>query len=192
MLKSALIFVSGVTIGGFLGYKLAEKKFAEKFEYEVNSKIDEYVRTHEKKESKAVEPTRHDVKPKEKINYHNLVNEYEPDKEDDKKEESEDEEPVEFEHPEDDYEDSNRDPYLIEEEDFDDEDIGYEKQSLYYYRGNYTLVDDSDNIVDVDDANTLLGPDWPDYTASGVVYIRNEKVKTDYELVVNGGTYPVA
>ena len=43
MMREVLIFVSGVTVGGFLGYKIIEKKYNDKLETEVNRRIDEYV-----------------------------------------------------------------------------------------------------------------------------------------------------
>lgn len=194
MMREVLIFVSGVTIGGFLGYKLIEKKYNDKFETEVNRRIDEYVMRHREKEktSESVETKKILKEEKEdKINYNQFAKEYSGS--DDGEEETDDgkEDEPEVTDYISDTEDA-RDPYEITEDEYEDDNDSFEKESLYYYRGNYTLVDDSDNVVDVEDANTLLGPDWVDRTNNnGIVYIRNEKVGTDYELVINSGVYPL-
>ena len=193
MMREVLIFVSGVTIGGFLGYKIIEKKYNDKLEIEVNRRIDEYV-LNNKKEEKHTEPMK--IKKEntvDKINYNNVTKNYISSEDNEEKEEKEDN-GKEDEPEVDDYisDDSSRDPYEIAEEEYDDTSNDFEKESLYYYRGNYTLVDDSDNVVDVEDADILLGSGWVDLmNENGIIYIRNEKVKTDYEIVVNSGVYPL-
>ena len=197
MMREVLIFVSGVTVGGFLGYKIIEKKYNDKLETEVNRRIDEYV-LNNKKEEKHTEPMK--IKKEniaDKINYNNVTKNYissEDNEEKEIKEIKEEDDGKEDEPEVNDYisDDSSRDPYEITEEEYDDTSNDFEKESLYYYRGNYTLVDDSDNVVDVEDADILLGSDWADLmNENGIIYIRNEKVKTDYEVVVNSGVYPL-
>ena len=196
MMREVLIFVSGVTVGGFLGYKIIEKKYSDKLETEVNRRIDEYV-LNNKKEEKHTEPT--EIKKEnvaDKINYNSVTKNYisSEDNEEDDEETNEEDDGKEDEPEVNDYisDDSSRDPYEITEEEYDDNSNEFEKESLYYYRGNYTLVDDSDNVVDTEDADILLGSDWVDLmNNNGIIYIRNEKVKTDYEIVVNSGVYPL-
>lgn len=197
MMREVLIFVSGVTVGGFLGYKIIEKKYNEKLETEVNRRIDEYVLNNKKEEKKHTEPI--EVKKEnavDKINYNNVTKNYissEENEEDNEETKEEDDDGKEDEPEVNDYiSDDPRDPYEITEEEYDDNSNEFEKESLYYYRGNYTLVDDSDNVVDTEDADILLGSDWVDLmNNNGIIYIRNEKVKTDYEIVVNSGVYPL-
>ena len=196
MMREVLIFVSGVTIGGFLGYKIIEKKYNDKLETEVNRRIDEYV-LNNKKEERHTEPMK--IKKEniaDKINYNNVTKNYISSEDNVEKEETKEEDDGKEDEPEvNDYisDDSSRDPYEITEEEYDDTSNEFEKESLYYYRGNYTLVDDSDNVVDTEDADILLGSDWLDLmmNENGIIYIRNEKVKTDYEIVVNSGVYPL-
>lgn len=197
MMREVLIFVSGVTVGGFLGYKIIEKKYNEKLETEVNRRIDEYVLNNKKEEKKHTEPI--EVKKEnavDKINYNNVTKNYissEENEEDNEETKEEDDDGKEDEPEVNNYiSDDPRDPYEITEEEYDDNSNEFEKESLYYYRGNYTLVDDSDNVVDTEDADILLGSDWVDLmNNNGIIYIRNEKVKTDYEIVVNSGVYPL-
>ena len=192
MMREVLIFVSGVTVGGFLGYKIIEKKYSEKLETEVNRRIDEYVLNNKKEEKKHTEKI--EIKKEnaaDKINYNSVTKNYisSEDNKDNKEEDDGKEDEPEV----NDYiSDDPRDPYEITEEEYDDNSNEFEKESLYYYRGNYTLVDDSDNVVDTEDADILLGSDWVDLMNNdGIIYIRNEKVKTDYEIVVNSGVYPL-
>lgn len=197
MMREVLIFVSGVTVGGFLGYKIIEKKYNEKLETEVNRRIDEYVLNNKKEEKKHTEPI--EVKKEnavDKINYNNVTKNYissEENEEDNEETKEEDDDGKEDEPEVNNYiSDDPRDPYEITEEEYDDNSNEFEKESLYYYRGNYTLVDDSDNVVDTEDADILLGSDWVNLmNNNGIIYIRNEKVKTDYEIVVNSGVYPL-
>lgn len=193
MMREVLIFVSGVTVGGFLGYKIIEKKYNDKLEIEVNRRIDEYV-LNNKKEEKHTEPTK--IKKEnivDKINYNNVTKNYISSEDNEEKEVKEEDDGKEDAPEVNDYiSDDPRDPYEITEEEYEDTSNDFEKESLYYYRGNYTLVDDSDNVVDVEDADILLGSDWADLmNNNGIIYIRNEKVKTDYEIVVNSGVYPL-
>lgn len=198
MMRELLIFVSGVTVGGFLGYKIIEKKYNDKLETEVNRRIDEYVLNNKKEEkhTESIEIKKENAV--DKIHYNSITNNYissEDNKvKEDAKEETKEEDNGKEDAPEvNDYiSDNPRDPYEITEEEYDDNNNEFEKESLYYYRGNYTLVDDSDNVVDVEDADILLGSDWSDLmNENGIIYIRNEKVKTDYEIVVNSGVYPL-
>lgn len=191
MMREVLIFVSGVTVGGFLGYKIIEKKYIDKLETEVNRRIDEYVLNNKKEEkhTESVEIKKENTA--DKINYNNVTKNYISSEDNEEKEEVDEKE----DEPEvNDYisDDSSRNPYEITEEEYDDNGNEFEKESLYYYRGNYTLVDDSDNVVDTEDADILLGSDWVELmNNNGIIYIRNEKVKTDYEIVVNSGVYPL-
>lgn len=194
MMREVLIFVSGVTVGGFLGYKIIEKKYSEKLETEVNRRIDEYVLNNKKEEKHTEQIEIKKENTEDKINYNNVTKNYisSEDNEDNKETKEEDDGKEDGPEVNDYISDDPRDPYEITEEEYDDNSNEFEKESLYYYRGNYTLVDDSDNVVDTEDADILLGSDWVDLmNNNGIIYIRNEKVKTDYEIVVNSGVYPL-
>lgn len=67
----------------------------------------------------------------------------------------------------------------------------YTTQTLYYYVGDKTLVDEEDNVVD--DINEIIG----DYLFDKIVnddeidscYIRNDEKKCDYEIVKENGAF---
>lgn len=96
---------------------------------------------------------------------------------------------ADYEHPEDDDEVA-QEPYQIDEDDIDATN-GYDKESLYWYKANNTLVNDSDEVLeDMDDVRRMIGTEWASFDGYGVLYIRNEKIHTDYEIVINMGAYP--
>lgn len=78
------------------------------------------------------------------------------------------------------------DPYVIDHDTFHEEMSGYEKITLNYYRENDVLTDDQDEVIsDMVDiigkdalANFGYNSDDPD-----IVYVRNEKYESDYEVV---------
>ena len=79
---------------------------------------------------------------------------------------------------------SDEAPYVITDDEFGNmEDEGYEMETLYYYLDG-TLADGDDNRVDLDD---LIGADalnhFDEYVQD-TVYVRNEKYRTDYEVLL--------
>lgn len=194
--KELLIFSSGVAIGVVLGKSISDRRYNERFEEEVEKRIDEIMDEKEKEEkTKAAETTEKVLR--EKVQYNNLVGSnynknIKEGKETEVKEDDDDLPRVaaEYEHPEDDDEVAEN-PYYIDEDEFDASN-GYDKESLYWYKANNTLVNDSDEVLDdMDDVKVMIGTEWASYDGYGVVYIRNEKLRTDYELVINLGSYPV-
>lgn len=194
--KELLIFSSGVAIGVVLGISISDRRYNERFEEEVEKRIDEIMDEKEKEEkAKAAETSERVLR--EKVQYNNIVGSnynknIKEGKETEVKEDDDDlpRTAAEYEHPEDDDEVAEN-PYYIDEDDFDASN-GYDKESLYWYKANNTLVNDSDEVLDdMDDVKVMIGTEWASYDGYGVVYIRNEKLRTDYELVINLGSYPV-
>ena len=79
-------------------------------------------------------------------------------------------------------------PYVISPDDFGDVD-GYETANLTYYSDG-VVEDDYWNVVEnVDD---IIGNDFMnhfDEYAEATVFIRNESLKTDYEITKDKRTY---
>ena len=77
-------------------------------------------------------------------------------------------------------------PYVISDEQFSEENAHFDKISLTYYEDDCTLADEGDEIItDVDDT---VGRENLDKFGelSGdpeVVYVRNEKLDIDYEVI---------
>ena len=78
-------------------------------------------------------------------------------------------------------------PYVISPAEFGNLD-GYDIQTLKYYEADDTLTDDDDNVVDeelVGSASLSAFGDYEDDT----VYVRNERLKRDYEILRENGRY---
>ena len=76
-------------------------------------------------------------------------------------------------------------PYVVNVEEYHDTNLHFDKSTLYYYNLDDTLVDESEEpIADVDAVigDGLMrfgdGSDDPD-----IVYVRNEKLGIDYEVI---------
>lgn len=179
--KELLIFCSGAACGAVLGLKLIDMKYQKSYEEEVNKRIDS-IMDEKRAEEKERKRERQETDLHTKVQYNQIVRkEYD----DNGKEETMAEN---YEHPMDDDEEPVADsPYVIDEDEFDAKN-GYDKESLYYYLGNHLLVNDQDEVVEPADAEIMLGHGW-DNTDLQVTYIRNEKIRTDYELVINQGIY---
>jgi hypothetical protein len=115
--------------------------------------------------------------------------------------------PSELEHPEDDEEDydkgermtneanriySKGSPYIISLEEFSDEAPNYDKSTIYYYADDNTLSDENEEIIT--DVISIVG-DQALYSFGDrsedpeIVYVRNEKLQIDYEIVCLNKSY---
>lgn len=81
-------------------------------------------------------------------------------------------------------------PYVISPEEFGEfED--YEKISLTYYSGNKILADENDEPVE--DVDEIVGIDsldrFGEYEEDSV-FVRNDRLKCDYEILMDSRAYP--
>ncbi len=93
------------------------------------------------------------------------------------------------------YERIEGEPYVISRLEFEDNVAGYDQISLTYYDGDDTLCDEKDSRVP--DIDRVVGQRNLEYFGHAsdddrVVYVRNEKFGTDYEIFKNDGEYTVA
>ena len=75
-----------------------------------------------------------------------------------------------------------REPYVISPEDFDDHE-DYDVVSLTYYADD-VLTDERDNVIE--HPEDLVGYDWASHFGEyeeDALHVRNEKRKTDYEIL---------
>lgn len=83
-------------------------------------------------------------------------------------------------------------PYVITKDEFDENEPEYEQQSLTYYEGDDVLCDAGDKAIDISDkvvgdSNLLRfghGSGDPE-----IVYVRNNRLEVDFEVVHHEGTY---
>lgn len=88
--------------------------------------------------------------------------------------------------------DENR-PYVIDPEDFGVED-DYDTVSLSYYTDG-VLEDERGNVVPKEDIDDIVGEDFADHFGEFVddaVYVRNDELKIDYEILLDVRSYEEA
>ena len=83
-------------------------------------------------------------------------------------------------------------PYVINFDEFNEGQDTFDKTNLTYYQEDDTLVDERDQPIDNveyivgDDNLTKFGHGSNDHN---VVYVRNEKIGTDFEIIRSKGSY---
>jgi hypothetical protein len=86
---------------------------------------------------------------------------------------------------------TNLSPYIIDIEQFSEEMEDNEKVTLYYYRDDQVLTDaDAEEVIA--DINGTVGKDSIDLLTSEIgntVYVRNNKLRIDYEIVLLKQSY---
>lgn len=90
--------------------------------------------------------------------------------------------------------DKNRAPYMIEESNFSEENTCYDKLTVFYYKQDETLSDESEEMIqDVrgtigeEALSTLEENEYEGDVAT--VYVRNEKLGIDYEVIALDKSY---
>lgn len=79
---------------------------------------------------------------------------------------------------------TKEDPYVISVSEYTDDD-DYDKETLIFYDGNQVLSDQYDHELDI---SALFGIHWPFLVThvgedeEDILYVRNPKLKTDYEI----------
>ena len=193
-LKGVLIFVLGAAAGSLATWKLIEKKYKDIAQEEIDSvkdtfskmkkneypdKIEDYPDFEEFDDSDDVEE---EPKPEQKIDRNNKPDIVEYAKilsetgytnyaERQDKKEKKGVEPVEDER-----------PYVISPDEFGEKD-GYENVTLTYYADG-VLTDYFDNVIS--NVDEVVGFDSLDHFGEyedDVVFVRNEKMETDYEIL---------
>lgn len=82
-------------------------------------------------------------------------------------------------------------PYILHKDEFMNDEMGFDQDTWTYYKGDDILVDETDTPVYNFHENT--GPLTFGHGSGdpSVVYIRNEDLKAEYEVVLNDGYYSV-
>jgi hypothetical protein len=83
-------------------------------------------------------------------------------------------------------------PYVITHDEFMENENGWTQQSLTYYNGDDTLADDQDmpipDIEAIVDSGNLSKFGYGSRDKN-VVYVRNEKIETDFEITLSQGEF---
>lgn len=86
---------------------------------------------------------------------------------------------------------SDREPYIIHKDEFFDNETDYAQMALTYYVGDLLMADEEDSIVY--SPEQILGSLRFGHGSGdpNVVYIRNDRLRTDYEVTRHRGHYAV-
>ena len=182
-IKNVLLFTAGLVMGSVVTWKMTKDKYEQWANDEIrmmreyyNQKEEEYYEEEDLDEEpiEAEVRTERNTKP-DLTEYTSRLNEsgYTDYSEISKKDEEEDNE-------------SNMEekPYVISPEEFGDFD-DYETIELTYYKNGY-VTDDQDILMSNDEVEEAIG--WNNITRMGeyeedALHVRNEKRKTDYEIL---------
>ena len=196
-LKGVLIFVLGAAAGSLATWKVIEKKYKDIAQEEIDSvkdtfskmkkneypdKLEDYPDFEEFDDSDDSDDVEEEPKPEQKIDRNNKPDIVEYAKilsetgytnyaERQDKKEKKGVEPVEDER-----------PYVISPDEFGEKD-GYENVTLTYYADG-VLTDYFDNVIS--NVDEVVGFDSLDHFGEyedDVVFVRNEKMETDYEIL---------
>ena len=196
-LKGVLIFVLGAAAGSLATWKLIEKKYKDIAQEEIDSvkdtfskmkkneypdKLEDYPDFEEFDDSDDSDDVEEEPKPEQKIDRNNKPDIVEYAKilsetgytnyaERQDKKEKKGVEPVE-----------DKRPYVISPDEFGEKD-GYENVTLTYYADG-VLTDYFDNVIS--NVDEVVGFDSLDHFGEyedDVVFVRNEKMETDYEIL---------
>ena len=105
--------------------------------------------------------------------------------------------PAEYEHPVDDEEEVQRhipnvhlrkDPYFIDDFEYREECKTFDKVSLMLFQ-DLALIDDSDELLHLETIFGQLTNEVTDMFSLDTVYVRNESISTDYEVVKSAKLY---
>lgn len=162
-LSNVIIFTTGAAIGALVSWKLLETRYKQIADEEIESVKAAYSRKDEEVKPKEFEPEKFEPKTF-KPEYSNLVKVLYAG------------------------EGAQKKPYVIMPEEFGDLD-GYEAESLTYYADG-VLTDNRDEPIE--DVENTVGNDFKSHFGEyedDSVFIRNENLKTDYEILAVSMNY---
>lgn len=180
-MKTLLAFVVGAASGSFLTWMIAKKHYEKIAQEEIDSVKEVYGRAKNEsvEEEPVEEPYRPTVEDKENMNKRIADLGYNTMPETEKGEAGH--------------------PYIITPEDYNSENNWYEKRTLSFW-ANGVISEENDGINDftgmynnaeVDNMIGLRNLDSMGEFEAGVLYVRNDILETDFQIVEEDGEYPV-
>ena len=168
-MKNILAFAIGATIGSVTTWILLKSKYDKRMQDETSELRNYYKNRYADRERDTNETESSKIEPK--IEFDSITKDYTiQDMEVDKKMDR---------------------PYVISPDEYNEE-YGYRAHTLVYY-ADHVLVDDNDDIVD--NAEDIIGLDslnhFGEYEDDSV-FVRNDKLKCDYEILKDERTYSEA
>lgn len=167
-LSKFLIFTAGTAIGSVVTWKIVRDKYESTIQAEIQAIRELYANDNIKSSSEEDRTEESDEEEQEE--YKNVIDKCGYVQYSDKKEEQKEG-----------YNDMNRGIYVIDQDDWDDND--YDKESVYCFADGVIANEMEEEIENADE---LVGPDaaqWLDESGNDWVYIRNDRLETDYEVL---------
>ena len=181
-LATVLSFVAGAAIGSVATWYVVKTKYEQIAEEEIAAVKERFtipkdLPAEDKTEDEKEEPVLNRVQAKPSLmDYANAIRDQRY--AEDPKTEVEEESPL----------DRNPVPYVVSPEEFGEID-DYETISLTYY-ADQVLTDDDDNVIhDVEDCVGFDSLSHFGEYEDDAVYVRNERLKTDFEILLDQRTY---
>ena len=182
-MNKTLIFLLGALTGGGTVWYFTKEYYRRLADAEIDSVLgsDRY----EKKAEEKKEEKKEEVKKKDnKIRYEELTRNYTKPSVTDYASKYDHEGEIATDHPVD---DDEEDAYVISPQEFGELD-DYDKITLNYYADGYLVEGESV----IENVNDVIGPDaldsFGDYE-DDAVYVRNDKLRTDYEVLYNESNF---
>lgn len=191
-LSKIIVFTAGAAVGSVVTWKIVKTKYEKIAQEEIDSvkelysaKVCECSSTTEEESEEAEEEDQSyddETKPfpdrSEREEYNKLVKDsgYKPNQTDENQNSEED--------------DDMDKPYVISPDEFGEN--GYETVSLTYYEGDGVLTDDIDKPFDEDEIAEYIVPDFADHFGEyedDSVFVRNDFMKTDFEILKDQRSY---
>ena len=181
MYKNILIFAGGIILGAVGTYLITNKKIKDKYEEISTREITEVKQLYLSKcrkqdEIKKLNDEKERMMETIQANRYSVMDE----EEDGEEQLREAEAPVE--HPD--------TPYVITPDQFVNEKRYYEKLTLLYYEDDETLTNEIDDRIE--DIDTSIGAESIDHFGEwepDVVYVRNDRIGIDYEVILQHSAY---
>lgn len=184
-MKQLIFFVMGAATGSLITWKLIEKKYKDLANEEIQA-VRETYRANRINEIKEENPDNPVFNKPDISTYKEVVNNYSSEESEEDTDEDDDDDQDDYIPPQQRPDDK---PYLIDIDEYGEE-RNYELFTMTYFRQDKVVIDDADEIVD--DIDRKLG--WDnlsvlDNTEADTIYIRNDKMHFDAEVMYDVRSY---
>lgn len=175
MKSNIIVGIVAFGLGAVAGALFTRKKLEEECDRVIQAEIEDYKRVRERMDKHPRRVKKEE--PSEEETYEEIASEYDGEEEDDDGDASY-VVPIKP--------DLGAVPYIICADDFYNGKPHYDKTTLTYYDGDDTLVDDSEEVIT--DVEYYIGGEalsrfGEDEAEPDIVYVRNDKISTDFEVV---------
>lgn len=179
ILKGAVIFLTGVGVGGTASYLYFKKKYDDREEELIELKEHYNKKLFDESDIEKMEDI---IEENHYVSYEKMSPEVVKDVVKEPKEEA-----VMSDHPK---KGSPKEPFVIDEIEYSEKELYFDKVELDYFVEDEALLDEADELLDI---NTSIGfdilEDFIKDESEDVIYVRNPVLNTDYMVNKRFGKY---